>query len=345
MMKDVLVTEKEYDKAADVFVSRDDVRFHSVSPDEETLASAVRRYRAGAVVVGVETYRGPLYEALREVGTENGWPGSLIARFGVGHDGINKELCGKSDIFIANTPGALDRSVAEHAFWLLGALLRKIVSSDRAVRAGEFPSLSGVEVFDKTMLVVGLGAIGRIVAGIARFGFGMRVVATDRLSVAELAERTGLSPDSFLEKFGVQKMSARLDELLGEADVVSVHLFSDETTKHFFSRSQFDGMKESAVLVNTSRGTVIDEVALFEALKTGRIAGAALDVFETEPYRPACSGADLRFLSNIIMTSHLGSSSIEANRRMAVSVMKNIHLFFRHRVSEMDLVDRRILDR
>ncbi len=328
-MNKILVTQKEYDKAAIVFEASG---FHvvPVAGEERLLADAVRKHSARAVIVGVEPYVGPLYESLGEIGSKYRYeknPGAIIARFGVGHDKIDKAAAARHGIAVVNTPGVLDRSVAEHTFWLLGALLRKITVGDAAMRDGLFPTLTGSELYGKTFLAVGFGSIGREVTKIARFGFGMRVFAAGRSP----------QPEEFLREHGVERYSTDVDSLLPEADVVSIHLASTPETFHYFSTSRFEKMKRTAVLLNTARGAVLDERNLVAVLNAGRITGAALDVFEAEPYVPQGDESfDLRQLSNVVLTPHLGSSSVEANRRMAESSLRNVSLFFERRFDELN---------
>ncbi|MDR1964800.1 MAG: hypothetical protein LBQ50_13590 [Planctomycetaceae bacterium] len=341
-MKTILVTNKEYVKASTVFSGYSKSTILPVPSDESDLAESVRKYAARCVIAGVEKYTGLLYEALREVtensGSKNNSYGSLIARFGAGHDGIDKKLARQYGIAVTNTPGVLSRSVAEHTFWLMGSLFRNIIKGDNTMRSGTFPSLSGFELGGKTLLIVGAGGIGRQVARIARFGFGMYVFAVGSCPLHEFSERQQVSPERFLNENGIERYSHEIDLLLPEADVVSLHLASTPQTFHFVSKSRINLMKPSAVLINTARGAVVDEAALFEALVTNRIAGAGLDVFESEPYKPVTPDSDFRTLNNVVLTPHLGSSSVEANHRMAELTLKNAELFFEQQFDKMNLV-------
>ena len=338
-MQKVFVTQKEYDKAAEVYAECTGFQLVPAPSEENALAATVAEHAACAVVVGVDAYAGSLYDALASA---NGR--SLIARFGVGHDGIDKSAARRAGIFITNTPGVLDKSVAEHTFWLLGALARNVASGDAAMRRGDFPSRQGTELAGKTLLVIGLGAIGQQVAGIAGRGFGMNVIAVGQVPLADLAARYGVDAASFLRNNGIASYTTDVDSALTEADVVSLHLASNEQTRHFLSATRLARMKAAALLVNTSRGPVIDEHALFSVLRDRKIAGAALDVFEVEPYRPAAVDADLRTLDNVVLTPHLGSSTAEANRRMGEATLRNVRLFFAGRYEEMNLVDRSLLE-
>jgi lactate dehydrogenase-like 2-hydroxyacid dehydrogenase len=220
----------------------------------------------------------------------------------------------------------------------MGSLLRHIVKGDNAIRGKTFPLLNGIELYGKTLLIIGTGEIGRQVARITRFGFGMRVFAAGRCPLDELAGRMNISVQKFLDENGIERYSPDVDTLLPEADIVSLHLTSTPKTLHFMSKSRLDLMKPSAILINTSRGSIVNETDLFETLSAGKIAGAALDVFETEPYQPVNNAADLRILNNIILTPHLGSSTAEANRRMAESALRNAKLFFEGKFDEMNLI-------
>jgi lactate dehydrogenase-like 2-hydroxyacid dehydrogenase len=340
-MKTILVTEKEFDKGRAQFSADSEWNIISVPSEETDLAESVRKYAACCVIAGVNKYTGLLYEALHEVSLKEKNVASycsLIARFGVGHNGIDKMLARQRNIAVTNTPGVLSQSVAEYSFWLMGALLRNIVKSDKIMRDGSFPSLIGSELYGKTLLIIGTGSIGQQVARIARFGFGMRVFAVGRCPLDELAGRNNISVQKFLDENGIECYSSDVDISLPEADIVSLHLAPTPQTRHFMSKPRFNLMKPTAILINTARGHVVNETDLFETLSSGRIAGAALDVFETEPYEPVSKSADLRTLNNVILTSHLGSSTIEANQRMAESALRNVKLFFEGRFNEMNLI-------
>lgn len=311
----ILVTEKEYEKGRSVFAESSGIEILSVPSGEETLAEMVEKHGVRAVIVGVERYTGPLCENIA---------GGLIARFGVGHDGIDKELCRKHNVMLVNTPGVLDRSVAEHAFWLLGSLLRHVAAGDRNVRNEKFPIMTGSELYGKTILIIGTGPIGMQAARIAKFGFGMRVFATGRSS-----------PEKFADRPEIDRYENDVDRLLPAADVVSLHLASVPETFHFMDRNRFEKMRPNAVLVNTARGALVDEIALYDVLKNRRIAGAALDVYENEPYRPVAEDFDLRTLDNVVLTPHLGSSTVEANHRMAESSLRSVTLFLEGRGDEI----------
>ncbi len=170
----VLVTASAYDKGQAVFRAATDIDFRNVAEKENVLAAEVLDCGSRAVVVGNALYQGPLYEALAQAA--GGQP-ALLARYGVGHDNVDKLLARRHGIFVTNTPGTLDASVAEHTLWLLGNLAKQINRQELRLRQGLWNPTAGIELCGKTLAVIGFGAIGRRVAAAAHFGFGMRVVA------------------------------------------------------------------------------------------------------------------------------------------------------------------------
>lgn len=323
----VLVTEKEFLKGEQVFRAVKECSFQPAPAAERVLATAVAAKRSRVVVVGVERYTGQLYEALGKMG---GWRGALIARFGVGHDGINKSLARKNNIVVTNTPGVLDISVAEHTIWLMGCLARNISAMEARFRSGEFTSQTGRELNGKLLGIIGLGGIGRRVAAIAHFGLGMRVIAAGRRP----QDRLGAT----LSELGVERYTNDPDTVFRQADIVSIHLPSNAQTRHFVNAQRLALMKPDAMLINTARGAVLDEGALYDALASGRLAGAALDVYENEPYEPVSPKKDLRTLNNVVLTPHIGSNTIEANERMALACVANVLAFLSGRMDEMTTV-------
>jgi len=224
----------------------------------------------------------------------------LISVWGTGTDHIDLAAAHRLNIKVMNTPGVSAFSVAEHALALLLATARGIPQADAATRRGEWPRGQGVELRGKTCGVIGLGAIGRQFAVLAR-GIGMRVIAwtmhPQPLPGVELVE---------------------LDELFRASDVVSVHLRLSGDTQGFIGADQFALMRKNAILINTARGAIVDEAALLKALSEGRISGAGLDVFAAEPL---AEGHPFTKLPNIVMTPHCAGitpEALEAGLRMAV---------------------------
>lgn len=228
----------------------------------------------------------------------------VVAVHGTGTDAVAVGAAAARGITVCNTPGANAQSVAEHAIALILALAKAIPSSDAAVRRADhafkyearFLELSGL-----TCGLVGLGEIGRAVAGIAR-ALGMRVIGVSRQPSPAAFAATGVEP------------RPSLDALLAESDVVSLHLPLTAQTRQMIGMRELALMKRSAFLVNTSRGGLLDEAALADALARGVIAGAGLDVFATEPLP---SNSPLAGLPNVVLSPHTAGSTAQALERMA----------------------------
>ena len=221
----------------------------------------------------------------------------IVANFGVGYDSVDVPEATRRGIVVSNTPDVLTEATAELTIALMLALLRRVVEGDRLVRRRDEWALAptfmlGEDLAGKTLGIVGLGRIGREVARLAE-AFGMRVVHT-----------RGSGPYGELP----------LDRLLAEADVVSLHVPLTPETRHLIGAPELGLMRPSAVLVNVSRGPVVDEAALVDALVEGRIAGAALDVYEHEPE----VSAGLLGLENVVLSPHLGSSTHVAREAMGM---------------------------
>ncbi len=231
----------------------------------------------------------------------------VVARHGVGLDNVDVEACTRRGIWVVHTPLANVEAVAEHAVGLMLAAAKRIVEGDRAVRAGEFAGarlrLVGWELFGRTLGIVGFGRIGQRVAAIARAAFEMTVLFTDILAREEAAAR-------------VAARRVPLDELLGRSDVVSLHVPLTDRTRHLIDAAALARMKPGAVLINTARGGVVDEAALTEALRAGRLF-AGLDVFAGEPLPPE---SPLVRLSNVVLTPHCASHTEGALLAMAMVV-------------------------
>lgn len=215
----------------------------------------------------------------------------IVANYAVGLDNVDLDAARERGVVVTNTPDVLTRATAEHALALLLALVRRVAEGDRMIRRGdpwrlEPTFLLGRGLAGRTLGIVGAGRIGRELAGLAE-GLGMRVVLAGR--------------------------GDRLDDVLA-ADAVSLHCPLTEETRHLIQEETLARMKSDAVLVNTSRGAVVDEDALVRALRAGAIAGAALDVFEDEP----AVHPGLLELENVVLTPHLGSATHEAREAMGM---------------------------
>lgn len=244
----------------------------------------------------------------------------IFANYAVGFNNIDVVEAKKRGIAITNTPGALTEAVAEHTIALLFALVRRIPESDQFVRKGKFkgwgPELFlGEELAGKTLGILGAGRIGGRVAEIASKGLGMRIMYYDIRQSPEFEGATGAT------------FRATPEEVLTESDIVSIHVPLLPTTTHLLNAERLRLMKKTAYVLNTSRGPVIDENALVEALKTGVIRGAALDVFESEPR----IAKGLAKLSTVVLTPHTASATKAAREAMARLAAENLIVFFEGR--------------
>ena len=246
----------------------------------------------------------------------------VIGVHGVGVDHIDMDFVAERGIQIVRTPAALTNTVAEFTVGLMLSLLRKIPMADGAVRTGEwsrkYRELVGVDLNGKTVGILGLGRIGSAVAGRLK-AFDVNLIYYRRTRNRELENELNIKYVS-------------LDELLGESDVISVHVPLTSETYHMIAQREFELMNHGVYIVNTSRGAVIDEKALCSALMRGKVAGAALDVFEFEPLNLE---SPLFECSNVILTPHLAASSREVLRRMAVTVATEVIRFLNEEIEDM----------
>jgi len=320
----VLVTEPEYRKGKACYTAARDLKCVRAPEIEGDLASAISDSKARYVIVGNRKYSGPLYDALP--------PGGVIARMGVGHDGIDKSRATAAKLFCTNTPGVLDQSVAEHTMLLIAAAARQLVPALASMASGTWTAAPGRDLFGKRLAIIGCGGIGRAVARIAAVGYGMQVAGCTRPNAPAPA-----AIDNF------QIVTNEFADAVRDADFVSLHMPATPENIGFINRERLAQMDTRSWLVNTARGAVVDEAALFESLTSGRIAGAALDVFACEPYVPAAGSGDLRALSNVVLTPHVGSNTVESNRRMAERALMNIHFALAGQFDRMDVVNRDML--
>jgi len=240
----------------------------------------------------------------------------IIAKHGVGVDNIDLEAATELGIPVTVTPNANAVSVAELTIGFIFALSKKLIDlHNNLYQKRQFVSNVGLELHGKILGIVGFGSIGKEVAKRA-LCLGMRVLVYDPYV-----------EESNLRELGVEKME--LDELLRQSDFVSLHVPLNESTRHLIDREKISLMKRTAYLINTARGGVVDEKALVEALKSGQIAGAALDVFDVEPLP-----ADSPFFDcpNVIMTPHVGAHTYEAILRMNMMAAESIVDFFNGKI-------------
>jgi glyoxylate reductase len=236
----------------------------------------------------------------------------VISNYAVGYDNIDVQAATARGIVVGNTPGVLTDTTADFAFALLMAAARRVVEGADYARAGKWKTwgptlLLGQDVHGATLGIVGLGRIGRALARRAR-GFDMRVLYYDPRCQAKINDDLATE-------------CASLDDLLARADFVSLHVPLTAETHHMIGAAQFGMMKPTAILINTSRGPVVDHDALYRALKDGEITYAALDVTEPEPINP---GSLLLTLPNCLIVPHIASASVATRTKMAVMAAENL---------------------
>jgi glyoxylate reductase len=236
----------------------------------------------------------------------------VVSNMATGFDNIDVAAASQHSVLVTRTPGVLSETVADFTFALLLAAARRVTEADRYVRAGRWktwgPSiLLGRDVFGATLGIIGLGGVGTEVARRAR-GFGMRIIYFDRTRRPALERRYGLT---FLP----------LDDLLRQSDFVTLHAALTPETRGLIGTRQLRLMKDSAILINTGRGPLVNQKALYKALQSGRIAGAALDVTDPEPMS---SKDPLLALDNVVVAPHIASASVATRGRMAMLAAENL---------------------
>jgi D-3-phosphoglycerate dehydrogenase len=230
----------------------------------------------------------------------------VISRYGVGYDRVEIKAAKLRGIRVTNTPGVNSQSVADLAFGLMLSVARNIPVSNYSVKSGEWPRFKGTQIYGKTLGILGLGSIGKAVAFRGK-GFSMRVIAHDPYI-----------DEGFCSENGIEPLS--LDEVLSRSDILSLHLPLTDATRGLIGPQQIKLMKPGCILVNTSRGGIIDESALYEALASKKIAGYGADAFDKEPPKES----PLLRLDNVVATPHSGSHTIEAIRDMALMSVENL---------------------
>ncbi|MBE0478673.1 phosphoglycerate dehydrogenase [Candidatus Aerophobetes bacterium] len=251
------------------------------------------------IIVGVD----PVGEAVIDKGKRL----KIIAKHGVGIDNIDLKAAARKGIYVTITPGANEQAVADLTFALMLALARKVVLADCSLRNGKWPRLIGTEIWGKKLGVIGLGRVGKNVVKRAK-GFNMEVFAYD-LQVDH----------DFCRQYEVKIVN--LEKIFTENDIITLHTPLTSSTRHLINEKTLSLMKDSALIINTARGELVDEQALFYALKNRKIGGAALDCFSEEP-----PGKDFPLfeLDNVVLTPHLGAYTVEANRNMGVMAARSV---------------------
>jgi len=241
----------------------------------------------------------------------------IVAQMAVGFDNIDIKEATRRGIYVTNTPEVLTDTTADFAWALLMAVARRVVEADKYVRTGQWKvswhptMMQGRDVHDATIGIVGAGRIGYAVARRAK-GFNMKILYYDVIPRPEMEK-----------EFGAKRVD--LEAIFRESDFVSVHVPLMKETYHLVNEEKLKLMRKTSYLINNSRGPVVDEKALYEALREGRIAGAGLDVFEQEP---TTVDNPLLKLDNVVVAPHISSASYETRSRMAEMVAENLVAFF-----------------
>ena len=265
----------------------------------EKLLEVIPNYHA-LIVRGRSKVTAQLFEAAKEL--------KVVGRAGVGVDNIDLAAAIAHGVIVVNTPQSTSIAVAEHTFALMLALIRQIPRADVEMKKGAWPKkeLEGVELNGKTLGVIGVGNIGAQVARLAA-AFAMRVLGYDPLLDAKTIESRGAQP-------------ATIEQVYGESDFITLHLPLLPQTRGIINRDVFEKVKRGVYLICAARGGVIDEDALLNALSSGRVSGAALDVFENEP--PGAS--PLVTHPKVVATPHIGAQTVEAQTRAAMDVAEEV---------------------
>ena len=239
------------------------------------------------VIAGAEPWDNEVFDRAKRL--------KCIVRFGVGYDSVDLEAAKAHHVMVANCPGLNTNAVAEHAMALMLTLLRQVPSLTQQLRQGQWVRPASHELKGKVVGLLGFGAIARCVAK-KLSGFEAKVMAFDKFPNYAAAEELGVT-------------MASLEEVLRNADILSIHLPASEETRHLINPTTLAQMKDGALLVNTARGALVDEGSLYQALKSGKLAGCAADVFEAEPIPP---DSPLLTLDNYYCTPHVASETYES---------------------------------
>jgi len=262
--------------------------------DETELVKTIPEFHA-AVVRGATKITKNVIDAASNL--------ELIVRAGIGLDNIDVKAAEEKGIQVANTPAATTISVAEHTFGLMLASVRNHGKANLSMKAHKWEKklFSGTELFEKTLGIIGAGRIGQEVARRA-LAFGMKVIAYDIIQI----------------ETDLDMIQVPLDELLAQADIISFHLPLTEKTKHLISEEEFEKMKDGIIIINASRGGIVDEKALLKALESGKVRAVAIDVLEKEPPN------DFSLIDhpNVIVTPHIGAAAKEGQKRAGMEVVK-----------------------
>ena len=305
----VYCTHALFDEARKILDANCDIQFWAETerpPRDEVLRRV--KDREGLICLLTEKINDELLRAAPKL--------RIVANVAVGFDNIDVDACTKRGVVATNTPGVLDETTADFAWTLLLAVARRLSEGEALARSGNWKGwnldqLCGADIWGKTLGIVGFGRIGRAVARRA-LGFQMKVIYTDAVRAPEDVEKS------------VNAEFCDMNSLLAESDFVSLHVPLLPDTRALFDAPKFFRMKPTAFLINTSRGPIVDEAALVAALENKKIAGAALDVYENEPFiHPGLKRP------NVVLAPHLASASAETRSKMATMAANNVVALFK----------------
>ena len=250
------------------------------------------------IIIGIDELSAEIIEETNEL--------KVISKYGIGLDNIDINMATNKKIVVTNTPTANVDAVADLTFGLILSLARRVPEADRKTKSGKWGKIIGKSVWKKTIGIIGLGKIGRQVVKRAK-GFEMNILVFD------------ISKDKkFAQKYGIKYVN--LEKLLRKSDYITTHIPLNDTTQNMISYEELEKIKESAFLINTSRGGIVDEEALYNALRNNKLRGAALDVYKNEPLQET----PLKELENVIMTPHIGAYTEEAIENMGTQAAQNL---------------------
>lgn len=280
---------KELNKRAEEYAKTLNIEYRWVPLKPFSQESVIRELKdADAGIIDVEPYGEEIFSRIRE-------RTKLLVRFGVGYDKVDLEAASRNGIAVARTTGANTTGVAEMALTLMLSCRRRISTYQMRTKTGNWVKDIGNELIGATVGIIGYGAIGRRLAKLLS-GFECRIITYDPYAKEEVLKADGVE-------------AASLEELFRSSDAISIHIPYTEQTHHMVNRERLNLMKPTAVVVNTARGNIIDEDALYDALKEGKIGGAGIDVFATEPL-PVDS--PLLSLENAVLTPHVSSQTLQS---------------------------------
>lgn len=302
-MTKVLITPRSFGKGSHAAYDLLDEAGLTIVPNpfgriltEDEMLQAVKE--VDALIVGVDPVTARVLDEACRL--------RVISKYGVGLDNIDLDYAEAKGIPVTITQGANTEAVADYTFALMLAAARKVIPIDSGCRRLDWGKTMSLGVYGKTLGILGTGAVGKAVIKRAR-GFGMRILGYDLLPDYDFANL-------------MEVKYADADQIFREADFISIHLPATEETRGLIGREQFRMMKGTAVVINTARGGIIDEIALFEALSDNRIWGAGLDVFNQEPPE----GSPLLSLDNLVIGSHCAASTFDAVDNMSLLAARNV---------------------